>query len=329
MNSYCKKEMTSSDHENKEDDTSQTITFVGLDISKARLDIHASGKHREEKNNPEGHRAFIKRLRSLTHPRVICEATGGYEAAIVAALLDAGIAVCVVQPGRVRHFAEANGWLAKNDRIDARLLAVFGETIRPRLESPADPGSRRLREMLDYRRLTRDQILESTNRLELATGYLREGLETRIATLKADLKRVDKELAAHIAANPLLAEKDQRLTQLKGVGPVLAATLLAYLPELGQLEDKEIASLVGVAPHPKDSGTSRSRRRVAGGRSQVRTVLYMAAIAAARSNPILKAFYQRLKTTKGKPHKVAIVAVMRKMLTVLNRLIADPQFSLA
>lgn len=329
MNSYCKKEMTSSEHENKEDDTSLAITFVGLDISKARLDIHASGKHREEKNNPDGHRAFIRHLRSLPHPRVICEATGGYEAAIVAALLDAGIGVCVVQPGRVRHFADANGWFAKNDRIDARLLAVFGETIRPRLASPADPGSRRLREMLDYRRLTRDQILESANRLELATGYLREGLEIRIATLKADLKKVDKEIAAHIAANPVLAEKGERMTRLKGVGPVLAATLLAYLPELGQLEDREIASLVGVAPHPKDSGTSRSRRRVTGGRSQVRTVLYMAAIAAARSNPILKVFYGRLKTTKGKPHKVAIVAVMRKMLTVLNRLIADPQFSLA
>src|SRR5690606_33527678 len=128
--------------------------------------IHTSGKHREEKNNPEGHRAFIKHLRSLPHPRVICEATGGYEAAIVASLLDAGIDVCVVQPGRVRHFAEANGWLAKNDRIDARLLAVFGEPIRPRLEFPADPATRRLRELLDSRRLTRDQILQSTKRLE-------------------------------------------------------------------------------------------------------------------------------------------------------------------
>jgi transposase len=328
MNSYCKKEMTSSGHQDKQDDASR-ITFVGLDISKGRLDIHTSGKHREEKNNPEGHAAFITHLRSLHHPRVICEATGGYEAAVVAALLDAGLEVCVVQPGRVRHFADANGWLAKNDRIDARLLAAFGEAIKPRLESPAVPGSRRLREMLDYRRLTSDQIIETTNRLALATGYLREGLEIRIAALKADMKRVDKELSTHIAAHPELAAKGKRMTQLKGVGPVLAATILAYLPELGRLEDKQIASLAGVAPHPKDSGTSRFRRRVEGGRVQVRNVLYMAAITAARSNPILKAFYERLKAGKGKPHKVAIVAVMRKMLTVLNRLLADPQFSLA
>src|SRR5688572_1249389 len=187
MNSHCKKEMTSSDHENNEADVH--ITFVGLDISKARLDVHTSGKHREEKNTPEGHVALIKHLRSLQHPRVICEATGGYETAIVTALLAAGIEVCVVQPARVRHFADAKGWLAKNDRIDARLLALFGENIRPRLEVPASPESVQLRQMLDYRRITGEQISELSNRLELASGYLKEGLEARIAALKADLKR--------------------------------------------------------------------------------------------------------------------------------------------
>lgn len=327
MNSHCKKEMTSSDDKNSEADAN--ITFVGLDISKARLDIHTSGKHREEKNTPEGHTAFITHLRTLPHPRVICEATGGYEKAIVAALLDAHIEVCVVQPGRVRHFANARGWLAKNDRIDARLLTVFGEKIRPRLEAPASPESIHLREMLDYRRITSEQISESTNRLKLAFGYLKEGLEARIATLKADLKRVEKDIAARISTHADLAAKAKRMTQLKGVGPVLAATVLAYLPELGEIEDRQVASLVGVAPHPKDSGTSKFRRRVVGGRDQVRNVLYMAAITGARSNPILKAFYNRLKNEKGKPHKVAIIAVMRKMLTVLNKLVADPQFSLA
>lgn len=327
MNSHCKKEMTSSDHKNNEADAN--ITFVGLDISKARLDIHTSGKHREEKNTPEGHAALIKHLQSLRHPRVICEATGGYETAIVAALLAADIEVCVVQPARVRNFANAKGWLAKNDRIDARLLAVFGENIRPRLEVPATPESVRLREMLDYRRITSEQITELNNRFELASGYLKEGLEVRIAALKADLKNVEKALTAHIAAHPELAAKAKRMTQLKGVGPVLAATVLAYLPELGKIEDKMVASLVGVAPHPKDSGTSKFRRRVAGGRFQVRNVLYMAAISGSRSNPILKTFYDRLRNDKGKPHKVAIVAVMRKMLVVLNKLLADPQFSLA
>lgn len=327
MNSHCKKEMTSPDRKNNDIDAD--ITFVGMDISKARLDTHASGKHREDKNTAEGHKALIKYLRSRHHPRVICEATGGYETAIVASLLAAGIEVCVVQPARVRHFADAKGWLAKNDRIDARLLAAFGENIRPRLETPASPECVRLREMLDYRRITSEHISESSNRLELASGYLKIGLEARIMALKADFKKVEKDIAAHIDAHPEIAAKAKRMTQLKGVGPVLAATVLAFLPELGQIEDKMIASLVGVAPHPKDSGTTKFRRRVAGGRGQVRNVLYMAAISAARSNPVLKAFYSRLKNEKGKPHKVAIVAVMRKMLTVLNKLLADPQFSLA
>lgn len=327
MNSHCKKEMTSPDTQNKEDDAN--ITFVGLDISKARLDTHTSGKHREDANNPEGHAALIDHLRSLRHPRVICEATGGYEKAIAAALLEAGIEVSVVQPGRVRHFADAKGWLAKNDRIDARLLAAFGQHIRPRLDTPTSPGCVRLREMLDYRRITSEQITESNNRIELASGYLKEGLEAQIVTLKADFKRVEKDIAGHIASQADLAAKAQRMKQLKGVGPVMAATVLAYLPELGEIGDKMIASLVGVAPHPKDSGTSKFRRRVAGGRGQVRKVLYMAAVTAARSNPIIKAFYERLKHEKGKPHKVAIVAVMRKMLTVLNKLLADPKFSLA
>jgi transposase len=328
MNSHSKKEMTSSESQNKQDDA-PAITFVGLDISKARLDIHHSGKHREERNNPEGHHTFIKHLRSLPHPRVICEATGGYETAIVAALLEARIEVCLVMPARVRRFADANGWMAKTDRIDARVLAAFGESIKPRLELPADPNCLRLREMLDYRRFTSEQLIDTGNRLELSTGYLREGIEIRIAALKADLKRVDKEIAAHIAAHPTLAAKSKRMTQMKGVGPVLAATILAYLPELGELEDKQIASLAGVAPHPKDSGNSRFRRPVAGGRLQVRNVLYMAATSATRSNPILREFYQRLKTEKGKPHKVAMVAVMRKMLTVLNKMMANPEFSLA
>lgn len=323
MNSHCKKEMTSSDSQDNH------ITFVGLDISKARLDSHTSGTHREDPNNPQGHAALISHLRSLRHPRVICEATGGYEKAIVTALLDAHIEVCVVQPGRVRHFADAKGWLAKNDRIDAKLLAAFGENIRPRLDTPSSPECVRLREMLDYRRITSEQISESTNRLELSSGYLKEGLETQIATLKAEMKKVEKDLSAHIASHPSLAAKARRMRELGGVGPVMAATVLAYLPELGEIEDRMIASLVGVAPHPKDSGTSKFRRRVAGGRGQVRKVLYMAAVTAARSNPVLKAFYERLRNDKGKPHKVAIVAVMRKMLTVLNKLLANPQFSLA
>ncbi len=182
--------------------------------------------------------------------------------------------------------------------------------------------------MLDYRRLISDQLTETGNRLELAVDFLREAIQSRIAVIKAELKAIDQKIAAHIAANPVLAAKSKRMMQLKGVGPVLAATILAYLPELGEIEDKQIASLAGVAPHPKDSGNTKYRRPVAGGRVEVRNVLYMAAISAARCNPILKEFYQRLKTEKGKAHKVAIVAVMRKMIIVLNKLLTNPEFSL-
>lgn len=323
MNSNSKKEMIPPV-------VNPDTTFVGLDISKSRLDSFVpGGQPREDANTPEGHAALIQHLRTLHCPRIICEATGGYEKAVAAALLAAGIEVCVAQPGRVRHFALAEGLLAKNDRIDARLLARFGEKIQPRRELPADPHATRLREMLEYRRVLSDQIVAAENRLELASGYLREGLQVQIATFKSSIRQVEADIAIHLSTHPDLDGKAKRLRELCGVGPVLAATLIAYLPELGRLDGKVISSLIGVAPHPKDSGRRRGRRSVAAGRGCVRHVLYMAAVSAVRFNPILAAFYRRLRDEKGKPHKVAIVAVMRKMIVVLNRMIAEPQFSLA
>lgn len=324
MNSHCKNEMTAPEKSKSE------TTYVGLDISKSRLDsVVADGKPREDANSPEGRSAFVKHVARLTNPRVICEATGGYEKAIVAALMEAGIEVCVVQPGRVRHYALAEGLLAKNDRIDARLLARFGEKIQPRCEIRPEPSAQRLREMLEYRRILTDTIVETRNRLELATGYLRDGLQTQVDALEAAIKQVDLDIELHISSHPDLCFRAKRLRMLCGAGPVLAATLMAYLPELGRVDGKVIAALVGVAPHPNDSGGRSKKRKVTGGRDCVRHVLYMAAVSAVRHNPILSAFYKRLKEQKGKPHKVAIVAVMRKMINVLNRLIADPEFSLA
>lgn len=324
MNSNCKKEMTSPENH------ALKTTHVGLDISKTRLDwVVAAGKPREDPNSPEGRAAFVRHVRRLTNPRIICEATGGYEKAVVAELLHAGVEVCVVQPGRVRHYALAEGLLAKNDRIDARLLVRFGEKLQPRCETPREPSALRLREMLEYRRVLSVGAAETRNRLELATGYLRTGLETQLGFLETALKQADADIEQHISSHADLNARAKRLRQLCGVGPVLAATLLAYLPELGNLPGKTVASLVGVAPHPKDSGQHSRKRKVTGGRDNVRQVLYMAAIAAVRYNPILSAFYKRLKEQKGKPHKVAMVAVMRKMINVLNRLATDPQFSLA
>lgn len=323
MNSHCKQEATSPDG-------ASLTTFVGLDISKARLDSFAEGgTPREDANNPRGHASLIAWLRGLPAPRVVCEATGGYEKAPVAALLEAGIEVCVVPPGRVRHFALAEGLLAKTDRIDARLLARYGRKIQPPLELPADPAAVLLREMLEYRRVLSDQIVAAASRLELAKGYLRAGLQTQLDGFKAALREVEGDIAKHVGSDPGLRAKAARLRQLCGVGPVLAATLLAYLPELGRVDGKAIASLIGVAPHPDDSGKHKGTRRVQGGRSCVREVLYMAAVSASVHNPILSAFYRRLSVDKGKPAKVALVAVMRKMLMLLNHMIADPQFSLA
>jgi transposase len=318
MNSHHKKEMAD-----------PSVNFVGLDVSKARLDSFVpGGKPRTDSNNAQGHADLIKHLCSLPNPRVICEASGGYERAVVTTLLKAGVGVCVVPPARVRHFALAEGLLAKTDRIDAALLARYGDKIRPPLELPVDPAAVRLREMLDLRRILSDRRVATSSQLQLAQGYLREGLQAQLGGLRAALRQINRDIATHLKADPVLCAKAKRLRQMCGVGQVLAATFLAYLPELGLSGDKTLASLVGVAPHPADSGKHRGKRRIRGGRPVVRDVLYMGAVAAATHNPILVAFYRRL-TDKGKPAKVALVAVMRKMLSVLNRMIADPQFSLA
>lgn len=305
------------------------IDYVGVDISRARLD-YCIDEHSEGHcdNQPEGRQQLLRRLRQLPHPRVVCEASGGYEKLVLAELLDAGIEVCLVQPGRVRAFAYAEGLWAKTDRLDARLLRRFGQTVQPRLAQPVDPAAATLRELLEHRRQLTTQLTEVDGRLPLAGPTLAQLLAQQRAFLRQQIDTVERMIAEHIDQDPGLQEKSARLQQLKGAGPVLAATLLAYVPELGQIEPSQLSALIGVAPHPEDSGATSRPRHVRGGRPQVRHVLYMAAVAAIRSNPILAAFYQRLKA-RGKPAKVCLVAVMRKMLCVLNRLIQNPNFALA
>jgi transposase len=303
--------------------------YVGLDIAEARLD-YCSGEKEEGScdNRPEGRQRLIKHLRRLRHPRVICEASGGYEKVVVAELLAAGIEVCVVQPGRVRAFAYAEGLLAKTDRIDARLLRRFGQKVTLRLAEPANPAAATLRELLEHRRQLTEQLSEVEGRLRLAGPTLRKLLQEQFGFLRQQIDVVDKMLHEHVNQDPDLRQKSERLQEMKGVGPVLAATLLAYVPELGKIDAPKLSALIGVAPYPDDSGTTPRPRHVRGGRAQVRHVLYMAAIAAARFNPVLAGFYQRLKA-RGKPAKVCLVAVMRKMLCVLNRMLQIPNFALA
>ncbi|MBI5769405.1 MAG: transposase [Verrucomicrobia bacterium] len=247
---------------------------------------------------------------------------------IVAELLHAGLEVGVVQPGRVRAFAYAEGLLAKTDRLDARWLRRFGEKFTLRLAVPGDPAATTLRELLEHRRQTTTQLTEVSGRLPLAGPTLGKLLVTQQKFLARQIAAVEKMIAQLIDQNPALNKKSARLQQITGVGPILAATVLAYVPELGQIDSPQISALLGVVPYAADSGQTNGPRHVRGGRAQVRHVLYMAAVSAARCNPILAEFYQRLHA-KGKPAKVCLVAVMRKMACLMNKVIQDPDFVLA
>ena len=304
------------------------VNYVGLDIAKDRLDYTVDGiRCGHVPNNESGHARLLAVLRPRRGVRVICEATGGYERAIVATLLLAKIEVCVVNSARARAFAQAEGLLAKTDRLDAQLLRRFGEKVQPRLHAPMDQAAITLRELLDYRRQVSDQLVAVRHRLELAGPVLQTRLAAQVRFLEQEMREIERLIEEHIDHDDTLRGKAARLRQLQGVGPVLAATLLAYVPELGEIQAPQLSALIGVAPFARDSGRSQRARHVRGGRGVVRHVLYMGAVAAIRHNPVLAAFYARL-VAAGKPKLVALTAVMRKMLHVLNRLLADPHFVL-
>lgn len=307
---------------------SEPVHYVGLDVSKARLDyVTETGTPASVPNTSVGHATLIARLREVPGARVVCEASGGYERALLAALWAAQLGACRVPPGRVRHYARAEGLWAKTDRIDAALLGRYARSMQPRLEQPVPTECLTLRELLDYRRQLSEQHTATRNRLEQAGPTLRKLLTAQLEHLAAGLAQAEAAIQAHLHAHPGLQAKAERLRQLQGVGPILATTLLAYLPELGREDDKRIAALVGVAPYAHDSGETSRPRHARGGRIEVRNVLYMAAVSAAQHNPVLSAFYQRLRES-GKPAKVCLTAVMRKMIVVLNRMLRDPQFPL-
>jgi len=265
--------------------------YVGIDIAAERLDYCVSETDEGNcRNDAAGRAELIAKLKQLPHPRVICEASGGYEKLIVAELLAAGIEVCVVQPARVRFFAYAEGLLAKTDRIDARLLRRYAQKVHLRLAVPVAAALATLRELLEHRRALTTQLCEVEGRLPLAGMTLAKLLGRQRTFLKKQIEQIEKMISQHIDTDPDLRGKSERLQQIKGVGPVLASTLLAYVPELGKIESSQLSALIGVAPHPRDSGKTRAPRHVRGGRSQVRHVLYIAAVCAARCNPILAAF---------------------------------------
>lgn len=304
--------------------------IVGIDVAKEEL-VVATGSCGEvvtQRNDEAGVRALVQQLRGLAPELVVLEATGGYELLSVAALAAANLPLVVVNPRQVRDFAKATGQLAKTDRIDARVLALFGERVRPAIRALPDEQTRALEGVLTRRRQLLEMRTAESNRLAQLFSHgqrpVKQSLKKHIAYLDRELAMTDTELGRMIRESPMWRERDDLLQSVPGIGPVVARTLLAELPELGQLSRRAIAKLVGVAPLSRDSGRWRGRRVIHGGRAPVRAVVYMAALVGSRCNPVLKAFYHRLLAA-GKPKKVALVACMRKLLTILNHMVRSGQ----
>lgn len=308
---------------------------VGIDVSKARLDvaIRPSAERFSVANDEEGHKELRKRLAKNKPDRIVLEPTGGYESQVVQVLVAAKLPVIVVNARQVRNFAQALGRLAKTDRIDADVLAHFGEAIRPEVRAFPDEALRELEALVNRRRQLVDMRAGEIKRKQTAPPLVHPKLDELIAFLTEQIDDIDKDLHGLIRKTPAWREADDLLQSVPGVGPVLASTLTALVPELGKLNRKEIASLVGVAPFNNDSGQGERRRMTWGGRAPVRAVLYMATAAACRFNPAIRCLYDRL-IEKGKPAQVALVACMRKLLTILNAISRDrrgwnPQIAVA
>jgi len=308
--------------------SNQGVVHIGVDVCAQWLDIHGLPRKKITRlaNTPAGHAKLITALPPSAH--VIMEATGGYEQGLWLALLRAGKAASKLNPARVRHFARASMKLAKTDAIDAAVLSAFGAALKPRCDALPPDWELELSALVARReQLVAIRAMQKTQVQQLAHPRLVEQTRVLIKTLGGQILELDKLIRALLDQDGA-RQKAGRLQQMDGIAQVTAATLLAELPELGTLEDSRLASLAGLAPHPHDSGPMRGQRHIQGGRKKVRRVLYMAALRCIQFNTILKTFYQRL-LKRGKPFKVAITAVMRKLLCVLNKLITNPNFQLA
>lgn len=294
--------------------------FIGIDVSKSALDVaaHASGARLQTENSEQGLKQLCEQLVALAPELVVMEASGGYERLCAAALAHAGLPVAVVNARQVRAFALATGVLAKSDAVDARVLAHFAAAVRPAVRPLPDEQRQALDELMGRRRQLVGMLVMEKNRLAQARDRrVRRDIQSLVTVLEKRISGCDGELQRLIQASPLWREKEDLLRSFQGIGPVSARTLLIELPELGTLDRKQIAALVGLAPIARDSGKRHGRRSIWGGRGQVRAILYMATITAMRVNAQIRTFYERLRQA-GKPFKVAIVACMRKLLTILN-----------
>lgn len=295
-------------------------TVVGVDVSKKQLDINAADQQWSVPNDILGIDELVQRLMQMNVRMVVLESTGGLERPLMTELYAAGIPFSLVNPGRIREFAKSIGQLAKTDKIDARLLVHYGEAINPPITRLSSEAEQHLSALITRRRQVIDMLTQEKNRWDTCHPAARESLKRVMAIFEGEIADIDRQLSDLIHEIPEFREKAQLLQTVPGVGAVLAMTLLAEVPEIGMVDRKHIASLVGVAPFNKDSGRHRGKRFIKGGRAAVRSVLYMAALSAIRHNAIIRCFYNRL-LDYGKPKKVAIVACMRKLLTILNAMI--------
>jgi transposase len=296
---------------------------VGIDVAKDTLEVATSAPERWScSNDPRGQRELCERLRAAHAGLIVLEATGGYESALAATLAQANLPLVVVNPRQVRQFARALGQLAKTDLIDAEVLVQFAQQVAPEPRPLPDEQTRLLDALLTRRQQVLEMIQRERNRLELAVGPVRTDIRETIAFLVKRLKRTDRELDEQLRQSPVWREKEQLLRAIPGVGRQMLLTVLATLPELGRIPHKQLAALVGVAPYNCDSGTLRGHRHCWGGRAQTRRVLYMATLSAARCNPQIRPFYERL-LAKGKPKKVALTACMHKLLLIMHAMVRD------
>lgn len=304
---------------------SETERFVGIDVSKARVDVHIrpEGQAFGGATDPEGLGVLVARLKPLSPRLIVLEASGGYEGVVAAALAQAGLPVAIVNPRQVRKFAGAIGRLAKTDAIDAAVIAHFAEAVRPAVRPLPDDLAIRLGELMARRRQLVVMINAEKQRLARAQDRIAQSsFRAVLKRLEAERARIDKAIDKLIEASPLWCAKQDLLKSVPGIGNVVARTLIAELPELGQVDRHQIAALAGVAPINRDSGRYRGKRKIQGGRVEVRAPLYMACLVAIQHNPALKRFYRRLREA-GKPARLALVAAMRKLLTILNAILRD------
>ena len=301
------------------------MTYVGIDVSKDRLDVHIlpEGETFAVARDGKGLAQLVERMQALGPERVAVEATGGFETVVAAALAGASLPVVVVNPAQVRHFAQALGRRAKTDPIDAQMIARFVEATKPDVRELPDEATRLLADLVARRRQIIEMIVAERNREKrVAVKRIRNSIARLIGALEKELAEIDAEIDAGVRGSPAWREKEDLIASVPGVGPITARTLIAELPELGTLDGKRIASLAGLAPFTRQSGQWKGKAMIGGGRTTVRSALFLAALTAARHNPVLKTFRDR-KVAEGKPKMVALIAVARKLLTILNAILRD------